>query len=424
MNESPIDQVLALLPDGEAQQLAATLRHVEVPANTILLHEGDYGKHLYIVLKGQLEVVKALGTSDERSLGTHGPGEFVGEMSLLLHNGLRTASVRTSTPAHVLEMTRADFDALLQRHPLIAYQLARLLSMRLEATNNATIKNLQEKNLQLTEAYHDLEAAQARILEQEYCERELQVARERIEQELLVARRIQQALLPRHVPALPGWQITTYYQPAREVGGDFYDFLHLPNDKLGLVIGDVTDKGVPAALVMATTRSILRTAAHASYSPGEVLAHVNNLVYADIPPNMFVTCFYAILDVASGRLRYANAGHDLPYHRHSTGVTELRARGMPLGLMPDMCYEEKEGQLAPSDCVLFYSDGLVEAHNRQRELFSFGRLCDILANYPMKGNMALIDLLLDALANFTGTGWEQEDDITLVTLHRSATLHR
>jgi len=115
MNESAIGQVLAFLPDGEAQQLAATLCHVEVPANTILLREGDYGNHLYIVLKGQLEVVKALGTSDERSLGTRGPGEFVGEMSLLLHNGLRTASVRTSTPAHVLEMTRADFDALLQR---------------------------------------------------------------------------------------------------------------------------------------------------------------------------------------------------------------------------------------------------------------------------------------------------------------------
>jgi predicted ester cyclase len=156
--------------------------------------------------------------------------------------------------------------------------------------------------------------------------------RERIEQELRVARRIQQASLPKEVPQLEGWQISPYYQPAREVGGDFYDFHLLSDGHVGLVVGDATGKGVPAALVMSSTRSMLRALARASNSPGEVLEQVNDLLVSDIPSNMFVTCFYAILDPKSGNLTYANAGHDLPYlHRGKGEAEELRARGMPLG---------------------------------------------------------------------------------------------
>src|SRR5690242_7287114 len=134
-----------------------------------------------------------------------------------------------------------------------------------------------------------------------------------------IARLIQQTLLPKELPALPGWNVAAYYQPARAVGGDFYDFLALGDGQLGMVIGDVTDKGVPAALVMATTRSILRTAAQGETSPGHVLQQANNLLCPDIPPKMFVTCLYAILDPEPGRIRYANAGHDLPYQRHADG---------------------------------------------------------------------------------------------------------
>ncbi len=241
--------------------------------------------------------------------------------------------------------------------------------------------------------------------------------RERIDQELRVARVIQQTLLPQHVPSLEGWQIATYYQPAREVGGDFYDFLELPEGRLGLIIADVTDKGIPAALVMATTRSILRSSAERLVSPGKVLQRVNNLLVDDIPPNMFVTCFYAVLDPVSGLLQYANAGHDLPYRRTSNGVTELKAKGMPLGLMPDMTYDEEEVTLAPGETILFHSDGLVEAHNNQRDMFGFPRLQGLVGSHP--GGEALIGFLLDHLAEFTGDDWEQEDDVTLVMLQRS-----
>ncbi len=242
--------------------------------------------------------------------------------------------------------------------------------------------------------------------------------RERIEHELRIARVIQQTLLPKEVPSLSGWQVAAHYQPAREVGGDFYDFLELSEGRLGLIIGDVTDKGIPAALVMATTRSILRSSAERLIEPGKVLERVNNLLHDDIPPNMFVTCFYAVLDPFTGRLQFANAGHDLPYRRTDEDATELRAIGMPLGLMPDMDYEENEIMVAPGETVLFHSDGLVEAHDTQRDMFGFPRLKDLVKSHP--GGDALIEFLLGQLAAFTGDNWEQEDDVTLVTLQRSA----
>jgi len=244
--------------------------------------------------------------------------------------------------------------------------------------------------------------------------------RQRIEQELRVARLIQQTLLPKSVPELEGYQIAAYYQPAREVGGDFYDSLELPDGRLGLVVGDVSGKGVPAAIVMAATRTMLR-AAYRLGSPGEILEQANNILCPEIPPNMFVTCLIALLDTRTGRLHYANAGHDLPYLRHADGVSELRATGMPLGLMPSMCYEQKEITLEPGDSVLLYSDGLVEAHDPRREMFGFPRLQGLVGTHR-SGGSSLIGFLLSELTRFTGEDWEQEDDITLVTLERSEEL--
>jgi PAS domain S-box-containing protein len=243
--------------------------------------------------------------------------------------------------------------------------------------------------------------------------------RERIEQELRIARLIQQTLLPKALPKLSGYDIAAYYQPAREVGGDFYDLFELDDGRLGLVVGDVTDKGIPAALVMATTRTMLRVSAQRLFPPAEVLKRANEALVVDIPPNMFITCLYAILDTDSGRLVFSNAGHDLPYLRHNGGdVEELRARGVPLGLMPGMEYEEKEITLKRGESVLFYSDGLVEAHDPHHEMFGFPRLQRLVGTHR-SGESSLIDFLLSELTHFTGEDWEQEDDITLVNLERS-----
>jgi serine phosphatase RsbU (regulator of sigma subunit) len=248
------------------------------------------------------------------------------------------------------------------------------------------------------------------------------IERERVEQELRVARSIQQAALPKEVPELEGWQISPYYKPAREVGGDFYDFHLLSEGRLGLIVGDATGKGVPEALVMSTTCGMLQAVSQAldSSSPGEVLARVNETLLARIPSNMSVTCFYCVLDPKSGRLLYANAGHDLPYLQRRGEAEELRARGMPLGLMPGMSYEEKEIVLDAGDSALFYSDGLVEAHDPQGDMFGFPRLRALIAGHGEERSLG--DFLLGELYSFTGENWEQEDDITLLTLERSAPL--
>ncbi len=241
--------------------------------------------------------------------------------------------------------------------------------------------------------------------------------RQRYEQELEVARLIQQNFLPKELPELPGWEIATCYRPAREVGGDFYDVIPLDDGRVAFVIGDVTDKGVPAALVMSATRSVLRASAQRLREPGVVLERVNDHLCPDMPEKMFVTCLYGVLDPVSGLFRFANAGHDLPYVRTSAGSAELRARGMPLGLMPGMDYEERETVLHPGETLLLHSDGIVEAHTPEREMFGFPRLMDTVAAGP--AGDGLIDHVLAELAAFTGPGADQEDDITMVSLRRA-----
>jgi serine phosphatase RsbU (regulator of sigma subunit)/anti-sigma regulatory factor (Ser/Thr protein kinase) len=248
--------------------------------------------------------------------------------------------------------------------------------------------------------------------------------RERMEQELRVARVIQQTLLPKSLPSLTGWRLDAEWRPARAVSGDFYDFIPFPDGRLGIVEGDVTDKGVPAALVMATTRSLLRSISENSFAPGEILALANDKLCPDIPANMFITCLFAVLDPARGEMVFANAGHNLPILQHNGQVSQLVARGMPLGLLPGMEYEEKMVRLESGDRLLIYSDGLIEAHNPDHEMFGIPHLLDLLANPDNQAaqinSAQMINMLLQSLQNFTGPDWEQEDDVTFVVVEEAS----
>src|SRR3954452_472304 len=224
--------------------------------------------------------------------------------------------------------------------------------------------------------------------------------RERYEQELKVAQLIQQQFLPRELPNLREWQIAAYYGPARVVGGDFYAFIDLGEGRIGVVVGDVTDKGVPAALVLARTHSILRAEAPRLVDPGKVVARANELLVPEMPARMFVPCLYAALELAPGRFVFANPGHNLPYVRSRDGVVELRATGLPLGLLPGVSYEEVEAEVAHGEAMLLYSDGLVEAHDPQRTMYGFPRLR--VAMETDDAGSALLDRLLDELHAFTG----------------------
>jgi serine phosphatase RsbU (regulator of sigma subunit) len=184
-----------------------------------------------------------------------------------------------------------------------------------------------------------------------------------------------------------------------------------------LIIGDVTGKGIPAALVMATTCSLIRVVAEDFQSPGAMLARINNRIAADIPEKMFVTCLVAILEPDTGHISFANAGHNLPFVRGAAGVRTLHARGMPLGLMPGMEYEEHEDVIAPGELLLLYSDGIVEARNARRELFGDRRLAAYLV---AAGAEELTDAVCREVWQFTGEGLQQEDDITMFVAQRTA----
>ena len=241
--------------------------------------------------------------------------------------------------------------------------------------------------------------------------------RERLDQELKVAQLIQQQFLPGDLPDLPTWDVAAFYRPARTIGGDFYDFISLPDGRVMVVVGDVTDKGVPAALVMASTHALLRETGPRLVSPGAVLARVNELLCVDIPAHMFVTCLVMVLEVGSGNVIFANAGHNLPYVRADDGtVRELRATGMPLGLMPGIVYDEATAVIEPGEQILLYSDGLTEQHDTHGEMFGFPRTAEVVGRATSAVELA--DLCVTELARFTGPEVEQEDDITMVALER------
>lgn len=357
-------------------QLAEYVELVSVEAESVVFRQGDPGDALYVVARGAVAVLTTDPASGKASwLTTLEEGELFGEMALLTGEP-RSASIRVERDGALLRLDRARFLDLLVQEPSVAQAITSVLIKRLRTADQL---------------------------------------RARVEQELLLARHVQQFLLPHEVPRLPGWHLAAYYRPALEVGGDYYDFISLPDGQLGLFIGDVTDKGVPAALVMAAARSVLRGAAQQHAAPGLVLQRANDLLCQDTPPAMFVTCFYARLDPSSGRLRYANAGHDLPVVRRADGtVAELKARGTPLGLLPAMQYEERELTLAPGEHALFYSDGLAEAHSPSGAMLGFPRVRELVGAHP--GGELFIGEILSEMERFTGPGWRQEDDVTLVTL--------
>ena len=412
------------LPPQELERLSGTLRRISLEDGGMLFYEGEPGEHFYIITGGQVEIIKAFGSPDQRLIALRQEGDFFGEMSLLKPGGLRMASVRAHGSAELLEMPRTEFEGLIRRNPWLAYELMRTMSDRLEQSHETAIRDLHEKNRALQQAYEELQAAQAQIIEAE-----------RLERDLLIASQVQAGLLPQEIPAIAGWELAATWKPARQVSGDFYDFIPLPDGRWGLVVADATDKGMPAALVMATTRSVLRSVVTAAcrrfcrgrlpredrISPAGLLTQTNQLLYPDMALNMFITCLLVVIDPRSGEMQVCNAGHNLPYLRTADGVEKLRVTGLPLGLFPDIVYEDRTWTIAPGEALLMYSDGLVEAHDPSGEMFDYPRLEELLEYCtqvaPLQGD-DLIQFLLSSLLSFTGPGWEQEDDVTLLSIYR------
>lgn len=396
------------LPESERAHLLSVVKDLCLEAGEILFREDEPGGTLYLVRDGSLDVVKGLGTSDERTVASNGPGEFIGEMSLFIPGRARTASIRAVERSSLWMMTHEDFSNLLVQQPRLAYTMVQIVSKRLDESNTAAFRDLQERNRRLQQAYDELKAAQARLIE-----------RERLERELQVAAQIQVSILPQTLPEVSGFAFGALMQPARVVGGDLYDVFLIDADHVGLVVGDVVGKGVPAAIFMARSHALIMAESIHGGSPADILRRVNSHLMQLQQNDQFVTVLYGILEVATGKFSYARAGHELPILVTLDGSVRTLPQqpGQPLGLFDEVVLDESSLLIPPGATLVLNTDGLTDCRNPQGVRFEYERAENVLGALVGQSGQRVCRELLAKLMEFQ-SGAEQDDDITLVALHR------
>ena len=376
MSEVPFNPAVIVrraFPDISDLEVEALSRVADVrayPPDTYLCHEGRVEEVFYIVAEGQAAVTHDLGQGERRTFALRQPGEFFGEMSLI-DSKPRTADVSTVCPSTMLEISKSAFLDFLAKSPTIALAVIRRITENMRDADRASIEELTRKNAELAHAYQELKAAQAEVVKKERLERELEIAGE-----------VQRSLLPSRFPETPSYSYAAHNVPARHVGGDLYDVIQVDDNHVGLLMADVSDKSVHAALIMAVTRTLYLAHARRSLSPAVVSQAVHlGLLEVSSTDDMFVTAFYGVLDLRSGRLRYIRAGQDCPLIYHAAGgpPTTLDADGRFLGMLTDLALEEREIWLEAGDVLVAYSDGVTDAMNEQNEAYGLKRLTDFLS---------------------------------------------
>lgn len=395
------------VPSAELFKLVKELPVEGYQAGSYLFKEGDAGKSLYVVVDGALEIVLGADSSDEMLLRTCGPGEYIGEMSLILPEGKRTASVRAKVETRTWVMGQVKFKQILQRWPMIAYSMVRILSQRLEATNETSFRDLTEKNHQLQKAYDELKAAQEQLIEKERLERELQVAAE-----------IQLSILPDVLPVLKGFNFGARILPARRVGGDFYDVFSIDQHTAGVVIGDVADKGVPSALFMARAHALIMAEADTGRTPGEVLGLVNRHITHLEKSAQFVTALYGLMNASTGKFSFARAGHEPPLILMPDGTVQRipHGPGMSLGLWDEITLDERSVPLEPGSTLVLFTDGMTDCRDPKGVSFGLERLKSTLRGLGGLSAQDVCDQLFETLKRYQ-QGAPQDDDLTLVAIH-------
>ena len=394
------------LPTEELDRVMAGLEVVNLKPGEVLFREGDTGGHMYVVVGGELEILKGPTTDEEMILNTIYAGEYIGEMSLIT-GAPRTASVRARNDVILLSMSRDQLMELLKHHPHLANDMVGVLSQRLENTNVSTFRDLSEKNRQLQQAFDELKAAQ-----------ELLIEKERLERELKVAAEIQMSILPDILPLVDGFDFGGRILPARQVGGDFYDVFVLDNHKIGIVIGDVADKGVPSAIFMARAHALIIAEADSDISPGDVLRRVNRHITRLEKSTQFVTALYGVLDINTGEFNYARAGHEPPLLLTANGeVNRLPHKpGMALGLWEDIALDEYSVHLPKDSLLVMFTDGMTDCRNPKGEPFGLQRIKDTASGLRKVSAQAGCDQLFDTLMLYQ-SGAKQDDDVTLLAIH-------
>jgi serine phosphatase RsbU (regulator of sigma subunit) len=394
------------LPEDELDRIMTQLETVNLKSGEILFHEGDPGENMYIVVSGNLEILMAPDTANELILNMVPQGEYIGEMSLVT-GAPRTASVRAHGDVVLLSMGRAQLLDLLHQHPQLANTMVNVLSQRLDNTNISTFRDLTEKNRQLQKAYDELKAAQEQLIEKERLERELKVAAE-----------IQMSILPDTLPIVEGFDFGGRILPARQVGGDFYDFFALDHHKIGVLIGDVADKGVPSAIFMARAHALIIAEADSVISPGDVLRRVNRHITRLEKSTQFVTALYGVLDINSGEFVYARAGHEPPLILTPQGeVHRLPYKpGMALGLWENIALDEYSIHLPRDSMLVMFTDGMTDCRDPQGKPYGLERIKQTMDGLRNMTAQDGCDQLFDSLMLYQ-SGAKQDDDVTLVAIH-------
>jgi len=399
--------LFADLPSEELDRLMAALEVVNLKSGDMLFREGDVPEHLFIMVSGELEINMGSGTDNEIVLNVLKEGEYFGEMGLIMPGGRRTAGARARGDVVLLGMSRNRFSELMQYHPQLANAMVSVLSQRLDSTNIATFRDLAEKNRQLQKAYDELKAAQEQLIEKERLERELKVAAE-----------IQLSILPDVLPTHPDFDFGGRILPARQVGGDFYDVFELGNNKLGVLIGDVADKGVPSAIFMARAHALIIAEADNGTSPGEVMLMVNKHITRLEKSTQFVTALYGVLDTTTREFSYARAGHEPPLLLEADGTVERLPHkpGMALGLWENIALDEYSFIMPQGSLLMMFTDGMTDCRNPLGEPFGLERVKATMSGLKVFTAQSGCDQLFETLMTYQN-GSKQDDDVTLVAVH-------
>lgn len=405
--------------DANLRKLASSVEERRLAAGETLFFQGEEGNECFVILAGQLEVLAHPGRVAVQ-LEVRQAGQLIGEMALI-DPSPRSATVRALTDCHLVVLNEQHFSTLMHSNPELTFEMLRNGTARLRRTSQQLIADLEAKNAELTSAYEDLKSAQDERLRLN-----------RIEEELAVARRIQELFLPRTLPQPAGWQVAAFNRGAQAVGGDFFDCIELPLGQIGLVVADVCGKGVPAALFVALTRSLLRAASLAPWAFQEggvdadtVLAgamwFTNDYIAGEHgESNMFITLFYGVLDPETGVLSYINAGHNDPLivSRDGETIRMLESSALPVGIVGGQVFETAQAAVAPGETLVGFSDGITEAMNAAGEPYGDERLLAVLREHAGLPAPALVEVIARAVDEYVA-GAPQADDMTLLIISRA-----
>lgn len=395
------------LRDDNVRVLIENSRLRDCPPGTEICREGRVESAFYVILAGEVSVTARMADGASRQLAHLGPGRFFGEMALI-EDKPRTATVAALNDATVLEISKDTFDLLLTRSPAMASAILRTVTANLRQTDRAAMEDLSRQNAALTRALEDLKAAQTEL-----------IARERMARDLEIAHTVQKSMLPSTFPTIEGWSIHGRNDPALAVGGDYFDVIALDERHVALLLADVADKSVQAALYMAVLRTLFVAESSRGKPPAETVLAVHRGYYATALNNSFATAFYGVLDTLTGAFQYVRAGHELPLVLRDGGrrSEELAARGRFIGMIEDLSLEQRETTLKAGDVLLLFSDGVTEAFDTSNAMYGMDRFTAIARHLAHESAQTICDGIVADIARFRGDA-DAADDITLLVVAR------